>query len=149
MSKGLKRGALRNCVVDFCSGMSKEVERKIIKMNKKEDKKIIIKKIHKVKNTKGTQVTCSLYADPHVKGTNNKYFDAQTVGDWVLYKGDELSASYRGVQNGRWVAAVKFSVRLFSDKIYSNGFDLNTLIINGKEKLVHSGVTRISKKRNN
>jgi hypothetical protein len=50
------------------------------------------------------------------------------------------------VQRQRWVAAIKFAVRLFSDKIYSVGFNFNSLIINGKTRVINNGVTRLSRK---
>jgi len=93
-----------------------------------------------------TRITCSLYADPHVHGFNNKNYDAQTEGDWVLYKGENLSANYRGKRNGGWVAAIKFGVRLFGNRIYSVGFKFDTLKINGHIKRIKEGINKISKR---
>jgi len=90
--------------------------------------------------------SCSIYADPHVTGFSGKVFNAQTVGDWVLYRGDKLSAHYRGVAmkplvgNAQWVGAIKFAIRIFHHKIYSTGFNLNTLKIDGEEKRVENGI---------
>jgi len=135
--RGLVRNALKECVFDMCAGMSKKMENKIINNNKKEYKKATKKRV--------TRIQCSMFADPHVHGFNNRNYDAQTVGDWVLYKGDNLSAHYRGKRMSRvWVGAVKFGVRIYNDRIYSNDLQFKTLIINGHVKQLNAGVTNLS-----
>jgi hypothetical protein len=66
--KGLKRGEFKNCVRDLCNGLSRKIERRIVRFNKQEKKKVlkIVKKHRKQKKIRGSQLTCSLYADPHV-----------------------------------------------------------------------------------
>jgi len=136
----LRNGALRQCISDFCNGLEKKIEEKIININKeeKELKKIVIKRV--------SRITCSLYADPHVHGFNNRYYNAQTVGDWVLYRGVHLSAHYRGVKMGSWVGAVKFGVRLYGDRITSNDLTFNSIRINGEVQTLTNGVRKISRK---
>jgi len=72
-----------------------------------------------------------------------KFFNAQVVGDWVLYKGKNLSAHYRGKSFGVWVGPIKFGVRLFKYKIYSVGFKFDKLEINGKIHRIMNGVKRL------
>jgi len=73
--------------------------------------------------------TCYLVADPHASSFDGARFDAQTVGDWVFYKGPHLEASYRGKSMGRWVGAVQWVVRVHHNLIKSIGF--NQVSING------------------
>jgi len=135
----LVKNALKECVFDMCAGMSKKMENKIINNNKKEYKKKLKKRV--------TRIQCSMFADPHVHGFNNRNYEAQTVGDWILYRGDNLSAHYRGKRMSRvWVGAVKFGVRLYNDRIYSNDLQFKTLIINGHVKHLNAGVTNLSGK---
>lgn len=45
-----------------------------------------------------------------------------------------------------WVGAIKFGVRIYNDRIYSNDLQFNTLIINGHIKHLNAGVTNLSGK---
>jgi hypothetical protein len=145
------------CIMDRCNGLDKRIENKIIKINKKEQKTKIKKqgknkkhrkdrKKHRKdrKKHKKSTITCSLFADPHVVGSNKRHFEAQTVGDWELYNGENLSVHYRGIQMRGWVASVKFGVRLFNDKIYSTDLGFNSLKINGQVRPIQNGRTQIS-----
>jgi len=44
------------------------------------------------------------------------------------------------VGNAQWVGAIKFAIRIFHHKIYSTGFNLNTLKIDGEERKVENGI---------
>jgi len=94
------------------------------------------KKIHRI--------VCELYADPHVHGFNKKYFEAQTEGDWVLYRGNNLSAHYRGKRFGSWVGPIKFGVRLYQNRIFSVGFKFDKLRINGKIRSIPEGELKLN-----
>jgi len=136
--KGLKGKRLTFCIRDLCAGLPVKIELQIIKLNKKEDVVKIIKKKVVV-----NRITCALYADPHVHGFNNKYFEAQTVGDWLLYRGTDLSAHYRGKSFGSWVGPIKFGVRLFHNRIFSIGFTFDKLLINGRVRNISNGKTKL------
>jgi len=69
--------------------------------------------VKKVKPLK--RVACDLYADPHAKSFDGKLFEAQTVGDWVLYSGPKLKVSYRGKSFGRWVGVIGWIVDVSGD----------------------------------
>jgi len=140
--RGLRRGALRQCILDLCNGLSKDIEIKMIKINHNEKKEHIRKKHRKIV----TRVQCSLFADPHVTGFNSRSYNAQTVGDWVLYRGENLSAHYRGISMGSWVGAVKFGVRLYGDRITSHDLSFNSIIINGQLQNLGNGKTKISER---
>jgi len=123
----------------------KILKKKIIKINKKE-KRIVIKTDKRKKSwRKVHRITCSLYADPHVHGFNKKYFEAQTVGDWILYKGRRLSVHYRGKSFGSWVGPIKFGVKIFKHKIYSVGFTFDKLRIDGRIRNVPNGVLKLKR----
>jgi len=112
-------------------------------------RKVIIKKekkVHKIYELKRNQVTCTLYADPHVQGFNRKTYDAQKVGDWVLYRGENLAAHYRGKSMGVWVGSIKFGIRLFHHRIYTTGFNFNTLKIDGKVRNIKEGKNKVGKR---
>jgi len=114
----------------------------MLKRNKHEKQKVIkpikvIRVLHRV--------TCQLYADPHAQGFDKKYFDAQTVGDWVLYRGKRLSAHYRGKRFGAWVGPIKFGVRLYHHRIYSVGFKFDKLKIDGEVRDIQQGVTKLKR----
>jgi len=109
----------------------------------KKIKPILIRRYSPKRSFRVNRITCELYADPHVKGFNKKYFNAQTVGDWILYKGKNLSAHYRGKSFGSWVGAVKFGVRLYKYKIYSTGFNFETVKVNGRLKKLLNGVNKL------
>jgi len=132
--------------MDRCAGMKKDVEKQILHDNKKE-KKVVVKIDKKLKKyDRVHRITCELYADPHVHGFNKKDFNAQTLGDWVLYRGKHLSAHYRGKSFGSWVGPVKYGVRLYDHKIYSVGFDLSKLRINGKIRTILEGELKLNGK---
>jgi hypothetical protein len=131
---------LRACVLDMCAGLKKSIEKRILKRNKHEKKKVFKVSKRILKHLRVKRITCELYADPHVHGFNKKYFNAQTVGDWVLYKGKHLSAHYRGKSFGVWVGPIKFGVKLFNYKIYSIGFNFDTIKVNGRVKKLLNGV---------
>jgi len=129
---------LKFCVADLCNGLPIKFEERIIARNHHEQKKKTIHVVQKV-----NRITCQLYADPHVQGFNTKHFEAQTVGDWVLYRGENLSAHYRGKSMGAWVGPIKFGVKLFHHRIYSLGFSQSTLLIDGKQVTISEGKTEI------
>jgi len=136
--------AVRNCIRDRCAGLRKNIEKKIIHDIEKE-RKIVIKIDQKKKKYQRVhRIACSLYADPHVHGFNKKNFDAQTVGDWVLYRGMNLAAHYRGKRFGSWVGPIKFGVRLFHHKIYSIGFSQSSLRIDGKVVNIPHGELKLN-----
>jgi len=93
-------------------------------------------------------VTCTLYADPHVQGFSRKFYDAQTEGDWVLYRGRHLSAHYRGRRFGAWVGPVKFGVKLKRNRIYTTGFKLERLELNGKIINIKNGIRKNKRRKN-
>jgi len=127
---GLKGTSLVNCVFDLCSGLPREVEKRIIKRDIKEEKKEIpIKRV--------TRPQCHLVADPHAYGFNGKNFEAQVEGDWILYKGLNMEAAYRGKRfaGQGWVANQKFGVQVYGQKIESiNVGDVHNLIIDNEKK---------------
>jgi len=101
------------------------------------------KRPKKVFEKRRNQLVCTLYADPHVQGFNRHYYEAQLVGDWLLYRGDDLSAHYRGKRVGAWVAPIKFGIRLYHTKIYTIGFNLAKLEINGEVRDIPNGKTEV------
>jgi len=138
-----KKGAHRACVFDLCAGMKERIVKKILRHTKRIKKtKVHIKK-SLIKDMRVNRQTCQLYADPHVHGFSGKNYNAQTVGDWVLYKGKNLSAHYRGKSMGVWVGAIKFGIHLFHHyKIYTIGFKFDKLLINDKVKKITSFISQ-------
>jgi len=129
---------VRFCVRDLCNGLPMKIEDKILIKNINEKEKKIVKIVKRVQ-----RITCQLVADPHVQGFNTHWFEAQTAGDWVLYRGSNLSVHYRGKSMGRWVGLIKFGVRLFHHRVFSVGFSLSKLIIDGEQKDIPNGKTQI------
>jgi len=72
-------------------------------------------------------------------------FNAQTEGDWVLYRGTDVSAHYRGKRFGAWVGPIKFGLRVFENRIYTVGFTFDKLLINGDLRSIANGRTELSK----
>jgi len=124
--------------------MKERIVKKILRHTKRIKKtKVHIKK-SLIKDMRVNRQTCQLYADPHVHGFSGKNYNAQTVGDWVLYKGKNLSAHYRGKSMGVWVGAIKFGIHLFHHyKIYTIGFKFDKLLINDKVKKIIEGTTNL------
>jgi hypothetical protein len=114
--QGLKGRPRLNCVFDLCVNFARKDEKKITRQNKKEDKK----KIHRLAPIR--KVTCDIYADPHVKDFDGKYFNAQTAGDWVLHNGPTIKIAYRGEKHGAWVGISEWIVRIKDDVIRNTGF---------------------------
>jgi len=110
-----------------------ELKKKILKENKHEDHKIV-----KVRRVKRPQ--CQMVADPHVHGFNNKNYDAQTEGDWVLYRGLNLKVHYRGKRFGGWVGAVQYGIRLFGQRISSRGVNSNVVNIDGVDTNINGKI---------
>jgi len=114
----------------------KELKKKILKINRKEDRKIIhVRRVNRVQ--------CQLFADPHVYGFNKKNFEAQTEGDWLLYRGLNLAAHYRGKRFGGWVGPVNYGIRIFGQRIASRGINANIVNIDGINKNLPQGKTRL------
>jgi len=84
-AKGLVKTFLRNCVFDLCARFPRKLERKVLKWNKKENKK------KPLPVTPVKRVTCDMYADPHARSFDGKLFEAQTEGDWILHRGPTLA----------------------------------------------------------
>jgi len=106
---------LKTCIFDLCSGLNKELEDEILREKSKEN---AIKSSEIVRR----RVTCDLFADPHARSFMGKHFEAQTAGDWVLYKGENMEIHYRGHKMGTWVGVVKFGVQIGNEVFKSNGF---------------------------
>jgi len=139
--RGLRGKSVVFCTRDLCAGLPIKIENRLLRRNKREKKVKLIRERVKVQ-----RITCELYADPHVHGFNKQRFEAQTRGDWVLYRGKHLSAHYRGKSMGSWVGPIKFGVKLFNHKIYTHGFDLGTLKIDGEKVSIPAGVTPVGKR---
>jgi len=104
---------MRVCVSDYCKGINPREQRKI--------RKII--RINKPKPpSRGPTRNCQMFADPHVVGFAGLGFNAQTPGDWTLYKGKDLEISYRAVSHGSWAGISQFGIIIFGQKITSIGF---------------------------
>jgi len=134
--RGLKGTEKLNCVFDLCAKFPKNLEDKMIKYNKKENKKVI----HRLSPVK--RITCDLYADPHARSFDGKMFEAQTQGDWVLHNGPTLKLSYRGHKVGSWVAVVDWFARVKEDVIRNNkfsGFTVNGQPASGTVQLKSGG----------
>jgi len=129
--KGLNGDAKRNCIFDLCAKFPKDLEKRIIKWNKTENKKKP-KPIVPIK-----RVTCDLYADPHARSFDGKYFEAQTVGDWVLHRGPTIRAHYRGKSFGRWVGVVEWIVKVRGDVVRNVGF--TGVTVNGEAVTLVNG----------
>jgi len=99
------------------------------KTKKKTTKKTPKHPVIKVEPARPTR-QCSLVADPHAQALDGSRFDAQTVGDWVLYQGTHLRVSYSGKSMGKWVGAVKWVTKIDENVIRSVGF--NKVLVNGK-----------------
>jgi len=118
-------------------------ELKRIVRKKIKEKKRVMKKVRRVKIVK--RQTCELFADPHVHGFSGANYNAQTVGDWVLYQGKHLSAHYRGKSKGSWVGAIEFGVKLFDNRIYSIGFNVERIRLNGEVRHIPEGTTKLDR----
>jgi len=132
--RGALRGEFKNCVFDLCAGISKRNERRIVKIDKKEDKKPL--PVKKLVIPVRRRVTCSAEGDPHFTLFTGKKMDFQGVGDWVLYKGPQLQIHYRGAS---WFGfprvQIKLAARVRNDVIISTGQDLGRLKVNNQ--IVH------------
>jgi len=136
-ARGLRGDKLRFCVTDLCAGLPNSIEKKILKQNRHEKHKIIhVKRVHRVQ--------CQMYADPHVYGFNKHTFNAQTEGDWVIYRGLNMNIHYRGKRFGVWVGPVQYGVRIFGQRISSRGFN-NIVNIDGENRNLHEGVNKLHK----
>jgi len=98
----------------------------------------IVKLPHQAKPIKH----CQLFADPHTIGFSGQFYNAQSVGDWLIYKGKRLSSSYRGVSQGVWTANVQWIVRVRGGSVIRSygsgeGFTLNGEVFttNGTQKV--------------
>jgi len=56
----------------MCAGLDKKIEKRILKRNKHEKKKIVKVSKRVLKHLRVKRITCELYADPHVHGFNKK-----------------------------------------------------------------------------
>jgi len=83
---------------------------------------------------------CLLYADPHVRSLKGAYFNAQTVGDWLLYKGDNLEVHYRGKSRGSWVAMVKVGIIVDGKRLTTRDFSFNLWNFNGENVNIKSNI---------
>jgi hypothetical protein len=128
-------------VQDKCRGTSKKIEDRILKQQRKEDFKVVkrpSKPRPKPFRDPPKYITreCYFTADPHAKALTGKHFEAQTVGDWVAYKGPRLTMSYRGKSMGRWVGIVEWYAKLNGHTIRTKG---NQLLIDGRSFPLQNG----------
>jgi len=86
---------------------------------------------------------CHLINDPHAFDFNRKYFDAQWDGEFVLYKGLHLEASYRTKRFGTFTSNIKWKVHLYGQIIESLAFDVHKIIINDNPVTLHEGVKNL------
>jgi len=75
---------------------------------------------------------CELFADPHARGFYGKTFEAQAIGDWVIYKGKRFTASYRGVSQGAYAASIDYIVNLNSGIVVKSAGANSAYSVNGK-----------------
>jgi len=120
----LKGRAALNCAFDLCAKLPKDIEKKILRENRRENRK----KIYVVSPVK--RVTCDLYADPHARSFDGAYWEAQTCGAWVLHQGPSIIVHYLGKKFGSWVGVVDWIVDVRGDIVRAVPF--NGLTVNGQ-----------------
>jgi len=132
---GVPKSHMKTCLADFCKGI-----------NPKDAEKIHDVIIHDKPKPppRGPTKNCQMFADPHVVGFAGYGFNAQTPGDWTLYKGLHMETAYRGESHGAWVGISKFGVIVYRHKITSIGFDLKNIEIDGEIKKLKNGRTNLS-----
>jgi len=78
-----------------------------------------------------------LYADPHARSFDGKYFEAQTAGKYLLHKGPTLTVDYIGKSMGSWVGVVEWIVNVKGDVVRNTGF--SGVTVNGNAAQLPSG----------
>jgi hypothetical protein len=115
----------------LCAKLPKDFEKRILRDNRKENKR----RVYVVSPVK--RVTCDLYADPHARSFDGKYFEAQTEGEWCLHKGQTLIVDFRGKKFGSWVGVVDWIVNVKGDIVRNTGF--SGVTVNGAAAQLPSG----------
>jgi len=86
------------------------------------------------------RTTCSS-VNGHVTGFSGKAFDFQSLGDWVLYKGDKMEIHYRGGRLGGIPRIIsRFGLNINNDIVESFRSKLNNIYVNGKAVSLPTGV---------
>jgi len=158
-NRGAIRAEFKTCVFDLCAGISRKNEKRIIKITRKEERKVAPKKKKKNKKKRKKsytkkkkkivipvrrRVTCAAEGDPHFTLFDGRHLDFQGVGDWVLYKGHHLTIHYRGASwYGFPRVQIKFAAKIRGDIIISQGQDLSRIKVNNR--LVHLPENKVFK----